>query len=429
MLMAQTTRSIDVAPAVNAADARRLRVAAMLATMILLAVLSQFLRSSTGVIAPDIMDDLGLAAQDMGYLSSAFFVIFALLQIPVGVLLDRYGVRRVLAAMMTVTVAGSMVFALGHSVTVLVAARLMMGFGCAGLMVGSLVVLSRWCRPEQFTRMMALLFAAANAGSLVATLPLAASAATFGWRATFLGLAVIAAGLTVLFAAVVRDAPPGEADRPGAPRTLWASIVGVGEILRVPRLIFIVPMIAVGYASVITVLGLWGGPYLHDVHNLDAVARGNVLSAMAIAMIAGTLFYGPLDRRFNTRKGVALVGSTVTATLFLAIGLMPSPSLATVAILLALLSFAGAYSLVAMAHGMSMFAREMTGRGSTTLNLALMGGAAAVQTATGWLVSMFASIESPAMAYQAIFIFLGLATLVAAAFYCRVPDIRPVSRP
>ena len=77
----------------------------MLVTMILLAVLSQFLRSSTGVIAPDIMTDLDLAAQDMGYLSSAFFIIFALLQIPVGVLLDRYCVRRVLATMMIVTVA------------------------------------------------------------------------------------------------------------------------------------------------------------------------------------------------------------------------------------------------------------------------------------------------------------------------------------
>jgi MFS family permease len=400
----------------------------MLVTMILLAVLSQFLRSSTGVIAPDIMTDLDLAAQDMGYLSSAFFIIFALLQIPVGVLLDRYGVRRVLATMMIVTVAGSAVFALGHSVAILVAARLMMGFGCAGLMVGSLVVLSRWCRPEQFTRMMALLFAAANAGSLVATLPLAASAAAFGWRTTFLGLAVIAAGLTALFVAVVRDAPPGEPDRPGAPRTLWASILGVGEVLRVPRLIFIVPMIAVGYASVITVLGLWGGPYLHDVRGLDPVARGNVLSAMAITMIAGTLFYGPLDRRFNTRKGVALAGSTATAAIFLIVGLLPNPSLTAIAVLLALLSFAGAYSLVAMAHGMSMFAREMTGRGSTTLNLALMGGAAAIQAATGWLVSAFGGTGSVAMPYQAIFVFLGLATLVAAALYCRVPDIRPVSR-
>lgn len=427
--MAQTTRGMEVVQVIaRAADSRRLRIVAMITTMILLAILSQFLRSSTGVIAPDIMADLGLAAQDMGYLSSAFFIIFALLQIPVGVLLDRYGVRRVLATMMVVTVVGSVVFAQGSSVTELVTARLMMGFGCAGLMVGSLVVLSRWCRPEQFTRMMALLFAAANAGSLVATLPLAASAAAFGWRVTFLGLAVIAAALTALFAAIVRDAPPGEADRPGAPRTLWASIIGVGEVLRVPRLIFIVPMIAVGYASVITVLGLWGGPYLHDIHGLDAVDRGNVLSAMAIAMIAGTLFYGPLDRRFNTRKGVALVGASVTAVIFLAIGLIPSPSLTTVAVLLALLSFAGAYSLVAMSHGMSMFAREMTGRGSTTLNLALMGGAAAIQAATGAIVSAFAGLDAPALPYQAIFVFLGLATLAATAFYCRVPDIRPVSK-
>jgi predicted MFS family arabinose efflux permease len=411
----------------SAGDAREGHIAGMLIAMILLAVLSQFLRSSTGVIAPDIMAELDLGADDMGYLSSAFFVVFALLQIPVGVFLDRFGPRRVLAGMMVSTVIGSLVFALGQSFAVLVAGRLMMGFGCAGLMVGSLVVLSRWCRPERFTRTLALLFAAANAGSLIATLPLAAAAAAFGWRWTFVGLAAITALLTAIFAAAVRDAPPGETERPGAPRTLWASLAGIVEVARIPGLPSILPIVAVGYASVITVLGLWGGPYLHDVYGLDGVARGNVLSAMAVAMIAGTLFYGPLDRRFNTRKGVVLAGAVTTAAVFLVMAVMPNPSLAVASALLALLSFVGAYSLVAMAHGMALFTKELAGRGSTTLNLALMGGAAAMQAITAWIAGLLADSagSAPAAPYQAVFLFLGVSTLAAVALYYRTLDVRP----
>ncbi|MBM3572130.1 MAG: MFS transporter, partial [Alphaproteobacteria bacterium] len=298
------------------------------------------------------------------------------------------------------------------------------------LMVGSLVVLSRWHSPERFMRVMALLFASANAGSLVATLPLASATAAFGWRGTFVGLGVLCAVLTVLFFAVVRDAPAGASPRTASNATLWATVVDYRRVFDIRDLLYVAPMVAVGYASVITVLGLWGGPYLHDVYGLSAVERGNVLAIMAIAMIAGTLFYGPLDKRFNSRKLVVFGGAAATAVLFLVLAVMPNLPLIATTVLLALISFVGSYSLVTMAHGLALFTGDMAGRGSTTLNLCLMGGAAAIQSATGWVIGVMTSGETGASSapYAAVFLFLGLVTALALAAYCRAGDIKPASR-
>jgi predicted MFS family arabinose efflux permease len=404
------------------------RAGFMLAVMIVLAVLSQFYRSSSGVIAPDLAQDLHLSADDLGILSSAFFVVFAVLQIPLGVLFDRFGPRRVQATMMLWTVVGSLIFAAAESQTALVVGRLMMGFGCAGIMVGSLVVLSRWYSPGRFTRAMALLFASANAGSLIATLPLASAADTFGWRWTFVGLAGLAGVLIVAFLAIIRDTPPGsDASVDKRQESLWETIKGLGRVYRNRDLLAVLPLVGVGYASVITVLGLWGGPYLHDVHGLTGIERGNVLSAMAIAMILGTLFYGPLDRQFNTRKWVTIVGGSGTAGLFLLLAAVPDASLAAVTAMLAALSFVGAYSLVAMAHGLSLFTGDLAGRGTTTLNLALMGGTAVIQAVSGAVVSHVAAQDgaAPTSAYSALFLFLAFLTVAALAVYASARDVKP----
>src|SRR3546814_7226908 len=135
------------------------RVNAMLAAMIAFAVLSQFYRSSNGVIAPEMMHEMNVDAHAIGLSSGAFFVIFAILQIPIGVLFDRYGPRRVVSGMLVFAVFGSALFGLAHSLGLLVVGRFLIGLGFAGGMVGSLVVLSRWLDPGGFTRAMTLLFA------------------------------------------------------------------------------------------------------------------------------------------------------------------------------------------------------------------------------------------------------------------------------
>src|SRR5712671_5928989 len=141
-------RPDHLASAGKSADARR--ASWVLCAMIPLIVLSQFFRSSNGVIAPDLMADLRLSAEDIGVLSSSFFFIFALLQVPLGILLDRFGARHVLSALILFAIGGSLVFAGAADLSGLIAGRLLIGVGCAGLMVGSLVILARWYSPAHF---------------------------------------------------------------------------------------------------------------------------------------------------------------------------------------------------------------------------------------------------------------------------------------
>jgi MFS family permease len=402
----------------------------MLASMVSLAILSQFYRSSIGVIAPNLMTDLNLSAADLGVLTGSFFIVFALLQIPVGVLLDRFGGRLVISAMMGLALAGSLWFALGNTLGALTAARVMIGVGFSGVMVGSLVICSRWFAPDRFTTAMAVLFACANAGNLVAAGPLAAAAIAWGWRGAFIAMTLITMALTLVFFLIVRDAPPGHTYHQRKSEPIAAIIKGLHEIWTYRDVRYIMPMIAVGYASAITVLGLWGGPYLYAVYGLDEIARGNVLSLMAISMIAGTLCYGPLDRRFNTRKGVVMVGGVITTGLLVLLAVWPSSSLWEAGIMLSLFCFFGAYSLVVMAHGVAFFPDRLAGRGVTTLNMCLMGGAALIPAVTGQIIGAFPDEQAtrPDLPYRAMFLFLAGITALTLFVYSRAADIPPVRR-
>ncbi len=405
---------------------------AILTCLILLAIYSQFFRSSIGVIAPNIAADIPMPSDTLGLTSSAFFFVFAVLQIPVGIALDRYGTRHTLTAMLFVAAIGAMVFATASTANDLILGRFLVGFGFTGLMIGAIATLARWYPPLRFASAMALLFACSNAGSLFATLPLAAAAEAWGWRSTFFGLAVISVFLTVAFYAVVRDAPPGHPfHKERAHDSLVEVAKGFGRALRVRNLVYVLPMIAVGYASIITVLGLWGGPFLHDVYSLDAVDRGRVLFAMASTMILGTLAYGPLDRMCGDRRLVVMVGAAGTGAIFLLLGVVPPTSLGITAVLLGLLAFVGAYSVTVMAHGVALFPQSLVGRGVTILHVALNGGTALLQAATGQIMETFGSKTGvpDSSSYAALFLFLGALTVAAVAVYGHIRETAPAAIP
>lgn len=399
------------------------RVNAMLAAMITLVVLSQFFRSSNGVIAPEMMHELNVDAHAIGLSSGAFFVIFAVLQIPLGVLFDRYGPRCVVSGMLVFAVIGSAVFGLADSLGLLVAGRFLIGLGFAGGMVGSLVILSRWLDPIDFTRAMTILFASANIGSLLATSPLSAATDLVGWRATFLLLAIVTAAVAAGFFLIVRDEPPGSTGRAGRPETLAASIRGIGDVFRLPGLMGVLPLVALGYSSIVTIIGLWGGPFLHDVHQVDGIERGNLLSVLAVAFVVGTLAYGPVQRRIGSFRPVVLAGGVASAALLLALAaLAHTPLLVTLPLLVAT-CLVGAFSVVLMGHGVALIPAALKGRGTTTLNGVLMGGTAILQIASGVVVEgAHAWFGSPSSGYAAFFAFLGVLMLAGTALYLRTPE-------
>ncbi len=390
-------------------------------------VISQFYRSANAVIGPDLMRELHLTPDDLGILTGAFFVTFAISQIPVGIALDRWGPRNTMLVTMAIAFLGSLWFAAGDGLVELTMARVVLGFGCGALLTGPMVLFGRWFPPDRFATYSGILIAFGSLGVIASTAPLAWFSQAFGWRTAF----HVTAGFTVLLMLLawftLRDNPEGTVPAAGKRESLAETIRGIGDVVRNRNFPYLFVIIFNAYATFITLLGLWSGPYLYDVHGLDTSARGNVLIFMAIGSAVGYFAWGPLDRIFNTRKWLIAVGAGTQLACFSAIILLPGLPVWLVGGLLTLMALMNGSSVMIFAHARSVFPPALAGRGITTLNIGTMGGAAFQQILTGYLMGWLtpAGGHPDETAYRIVFGVQAALLAVALAYYLRVPDAKP----
>lgn len=405
-----------------------LRVA-LTATIVTMA--SQFYRNAHVVVAPDIMRDVGVSAQFLGYLSGALFLTAALTQIPAGVLIDRFGPRRTMPLMLIMAVAGSLIFASASGGAGLMAGRVLMGLGVAAVGMASIVASARWFEPRQFAMVAGGVIGLSQIGNLAATVPMALVSAEIGWRNAYLGMAGLTLLLALFTAFAIRDAPPGHAYHNRRPERLHVAFRGVAEVLAIPGLRYLLPIAASGFAVISCILGLWGGPYLYDVHGLDTAARGGVIFWLAAGMIVGNLAIGSLDRVLDTRKPIVVVSALATAAILAGLALEPQPQLWLVRLAFGAIGLISGYTVIIIAHGRGFYPDRLMGRGVTVVNTAVLGGAAAMQALTGLIAGLVApgAARLPHHAYQAIFATLAALLVGSLIIYWRCPDIKPSATP
>jgi MFS family permease len=185
----------------------------------------------------------------------------------------------------------------------------------------------------------------------------------------------------------------------------------VAAALRVPSFWPVFLAHATSYSSFATVIGLWAGPWLSDVHGADLAVRGRFLLVGAVAQITGVFVWGYADRFFRSYRRLVLLAASCTVMLLIFAAVVPL-ALTGAAVWLALFGFAVAYGPIVTAHGKSLFPAELTGRGITLMNMGTMGGVFLLQTATGALVDAFGRSSEggyPPAAYQAVFLVLAVA--------------------
>ncbi|HTI86053.1 MAG TPA: MFS transporter [Alphaproteobacteria bacterium] len=389
--------------------------------------LSHFQRTSLSAIAPDLMIELNLSPDAFGLIASGVFLGVAAGQLPTGILLDRFGTRRVTPVVLLLSVIGSLWFAAADSVWALFASRFLIGLGIASTLMGTLVVAARWFPPDRFATVSSVVFAVAGGvGNGVGTAPMAAAADVVGWRWAFVGVAGVMALASALVALVARDAPPGHPFWKRSPETLRASLAGVVEVAKLPGMWRILIMAMMGYPALMTVLGGWGGPYLADVYGLGSVARGNVLAAMVAGNVLGFVVIGPLDRWLDTRKGVVMGGASLCVVVLGTLALWPHPPLAVVVALLVLFGFATAFSVTNIALGRAIVPERLMGRGVTMVNMATFVGNAATQLVAGPIIGLFVTGgPAPEAAYRVVYGSLAVVFVVALMLYRSVADRRP----
>ena len=408
-----------------APPAEHLRIATrMLAVLCAAFMASQFFRVSNAVIAPELMRTLAITSEAMGVITGAYFLAFGIMQIPTGMLLDRFGPRRTMSGLFVMAAAGSAVFAMAEGVVALAAGRALIGVGCAAGLMGLLVTISRWYPPERFARLSSMVYVVGGAGVLFATTPLAVAADTIGWRGAFWVMAVVTLGFAAMIFSMVRDAPPGE-EVESARETFAEMLGGVRAASANRQLWHVCAIQFVNYGTILAIVGLWAGPYLNDVHGLQGVARGNVLFVINLAMLAGVLGYGVLERKLGSRKRAIAGGSVASAAVLVVLALWPDIGPGPAIGLLVAFTLTSAHIMLNHAHARAVLPDHLVGRGLTLQNVAVFFGVATIQSATGFIVGRFTQVgeAAPDVAYRSVFGFLALMIVISLLLYLPVRDV------
>lgn len=404
----------------------------MFVALCVLFSLGQFHRSSGAVLSPVFVEELALSAGQVGFVIGGMFIFQGLAQLPSGVLLDRYGTRIVLPTMTLVAVVGSILIGFAESWIGVFIGRAMLGFGFATSLLGAYTVFVRWGTPEIIATITGRYLFIGGAGALFATLPLAWALERFEWRAVFLALAVATLIATVITYIVVRDAPPGEPEaKPDAPKkTLRGSILGLGLVLKDRRMWPALSIALFMYSPLQVLIGLWAGPFLKDVHHVEAIERSYILLAMALGMDIGMLMFGPIERFFNTRRTVVLTATALIAVMFAVLAIWAYAHLWVASALFVLITLSAPYFVVVLAHSQVQFPPEFASRVVSLINLLAITGIFVTQYLSGLVIGAVTddpTVTGSVLGYRLVFTLMAVLYLLITLIYSRTRDIPPRS--
>ncbi|WP_435102243.1 MFS transporter [Arhodomonas sp. AD133] len=347
--------------------------------------LSYVFRTVNSVLAPNLVADTGIDAADLGFLTSAFFLAFALAQLPLGMALDRFGPRRVEAVLLVIAAAGSWLFATGESLAALTVGRAMIGLGMSACMMAAFKAFVQWFPSRRLPLVNGCLLAVGGTGALAATAPVEWLLAITDWRTVF--MALVAACLAVSVA-LVRIVP--EHAEPPAHLGLRAQVRGMATVFRDRYFWRLAPLTVVSQSAFLATQGLWAGPWLRDVAGLERGAVALHLMGLSIAVVAGFFLSGIVATRL-TRRGivpgtVAVGGMTAFALTQLGLAFAPADGVLVLWVLFGLFGTSGTIPYAALSQH---FHGQLAGRANTALNLLVFTGAFSVQWGMGGLLHLW----------------------------------------
>jgi len=373
--------------------------------------LSYVFRVVNAVIAPDLTRELGLPPSSLGLLTGAYLLAFGLMQIPAGLLLDRFGPRRVEPAFLAVAGLGAIAFGLAQSEGGLVVARAVIGAGVCVCLMAPLKALAMWYPSERHSTLAGWIMVAGGLGALSATAPLEWLLRVVTWRQVFVGLGVV----TLLAALAIAWRVP-DTERPGRPPGFAAQWSGVVQVVRHARFWWVAPLGAFGMGSFMAIQGLWAVPWMMDVDGLTRAAAADRLFALGVVVLAGYVGLGMFAARL-LRVGLTpahLFGAgfaTHTAALAAIVFKVPGSYLWWL-----LYGLGAAVNILGFTVLNAGFARELAARANTALNLLMFTASFLAQWGIGVAAQAYggSTAEGLRVAFAAVLAFdvAGLAWFV-----------------
>ena len=371
--------------------------------------LSQMFRSVNAVVGPDLARDVGLSAAELGFLTSAYLLAFALFQLPLGVLLDRYGPRRVQSGLIALAGLGSLLFALGESFFVLTLARALIGLGFAGGLMSGFKAVVLWVPEERRALANAVVMSFGALGIVVATQPMDLSVQIFGWRTVFFGLGFITFAVALFLFLIVPEKRASTSSVSG----LRAQIAAIGSIISDSAFWRLAPLLATTAGAHIAIQTLWAGPWFRDVAQMDRDQVAVHLMIVAVAFMIGILLSGAVADWF-VRRGVHILsvmnGFLVAFLIAEALIVLQIESLMLPAWLM--FGMTGQVAILAYPWLSSHYGISLSGRANTAMNLIIFGTAFGAQYAIGGIIDLFPTASSEAYAPEAYQVAFGLCLVV-----------------
>ena len=374
--------------------------------------LSQAYRTVATLMAASLQTDFHLSAQALGLFAGAFHFAFGAMQLFMDIGIDLHGVRRTVLLAFPVAIAGSALSALASSYGMLVAGQVLIGMGCAPAFLVCTVFIARHLPSERFAVISGLTVSLGGIGMLLTGTPLAWLIQATSWRVGFWvlgGFAVLAWGL--IYALVHEPAPPAEVAQARAahPKESMREAIGkFGALFMLPHTLGIVLLASVGYASFISLRGLWLGPMLMQRHGFSLVQCGNVALVMSLASLVGPPLFGRLDPGPAHRRRWIVGFTLLLAGLFAAFAFTHSTLIDVLGpIVIGLLS---GCLVLQYADVRAAYPAAMTGRAMAVFTMAMFLGIATMQ----WLTGVVASVAAAHGAEPFTAVLASIAVLLAA---------------
>jgi MFS family permease len=349
-----------------------------------------FQRVAPAVFTDQLMSEFALGGAALGNLSAFYFYAYVAMQIPTGVLADRFGPRRVLAAGAGIAALGSWLFAAAPSFAWAAAGRLLIGASVAVGFVSMMKLASHWFAPRQFALATGMALLMGVVGGVIAGVPLRLLVEAFGWRAVMAAVGMVSAVLCLATWLAVRDDPSergflgfhkgGVAHHEAIP-----VLRGIAEVLSY-RNIWLLTLVPIGFSGcVLTFAGLWGVPWLRQIYGLDATRAVAITSTLLVAWALGGPLLGNWSQRQGRRKPLYLATSAVALAGWATVIFLDLPLLLLVP-LLAVIGFASGSLIIGFAWAKESVPLRLMGTAGGFCNMGPLLGGMLLQPGVGWLL-------------------------------------------
>ncbi len=345
------------------------------------------LQVSPSVMTSELMRDLNLNAASLGAMAAFYYYAYTPMQLPAGLLYDRFGPRILITVAILICASGAFFFGLTNSVALASAGRFFMGIGSAFSFIGALLLVSRWFPAHYFALLAGIVQLMSSVGAICGQVPLATTVAKWGWRHNIMWLSVIGVFLAILVWLVVRDYPAAATPAknatsatPASKPTEWTRLRKVGR----NRQTWLIALYSFAvWAPIAAFAALWGVPFLMAAYGFSTETAAKLCALIWLGIGIGSPLIGWWSERLGRRCLPLITASIIGVCSLLAILYIPNLPMSILYILMFFFGLAATGQSLTFAVVKDNNDTDVTGTAIGLNNMAVVAGGAIFQPLVG----------------------------------------------